>query len=96
MPVKVIGLINLTDPDAFETYRGEVGATVDKHQGRIVFRGAHVATFWNELACAPFSAYVEIEFPDEAHAAAWAHGEDYQRLLAIRRQAMQLTLFAVA
>jgi uncharacterized protein (DUF1330 family) len=93
--VKVIGLIKLLDQAAFELYRNEVGATVEKHQGRILFRGSHLATFWNELPCGSFDACVEIEFPDAEHVSNWANGEDYQRLIAIRSKAMQLTLFSV-
>ena len=95
MMVKIIGLIKLLDAAAFEIYRGEVGATVEKHQGKIVFRGSHLVSFWNELYCGDFDACVEIEFPDEAHARQWASGEDYQRLLAVRSRAMKLTLFGV-
>lgn len=95
MAVKIIGLIKLLDPAAFEIYRAEVGATVEKHQGKILFRGSRLVTFWNELACADFDAVVEIEFPDAGLVEQWANGEDYQRLLAIRSQAMQLTLFSV-
>ena len=96
MTVKVIGLIKLLNADAFEQYRSQVGATIERHQGRVLFRGAHRATFWNDLACGEFDACVDIEFPDEACMRAWAEGEDYARLLPIREQAMKLTLFAVA
>jgi len=95
MPVKIIGLIKFKDPAAFEIYRAEVGATVEKHQGKIQFRGSHLATYWNELPCADFDAFVDIEFPDAEHVEQWANGTDYQRLVAIRSKAMQLTLFSV-
>ena len=96
MPARVVGLIRLLDPVAFEEYRVQVGATVEHYQGRILFRGAHRATFWNDLSCAAFDAFVEIEFPDELRLRAWAGSPEYARLLPVRERAMQLTLFAVS
>jgi len=95
MTVKVIGLINLTDQAAFEQYRAQVGSTVERYRGEIASRGSINAVFWNELACKPFSAYVELSFPSQEDANAWAQSPEYQALLNIRNQAMRLTLFAV-
>jgi len=90
---RVIGLIKLLDPAAFEIYRAQVGATVEAFGGKVLFRGVAGEMPWNDLGCAGFDAVVEIEFPDQDSAHAWAHSPAYQKLLDIRRQAMQLTLF---
>jgi uncharacterized protein (DUF1330 family) len=94
MTVKVIGLIELTDQNAFEQYRSRVGQTVELYNGSIQNRGSVTEIFWNELNCARFNAFVELTFPSPEDAKAWAHSPEYQTLVAIRNKAMKLTLFA--
>jgi len=93
--VKVIGLIELTDQSAFEQYRSQVSETVELHRGSIKNRGSITELFWNELGCAPFSAFVELEFPTAQDAHAWANSPEYQSLVPIRSKAMKLTLFSI-
>ena len=96
MTTKVIGLMELTDQKAFELYRSKVSQTVELYRGSIQNRGNVTEVFWNELNCTRFGAFVELTFPSQEDARAWAHSSEYQALLAIRNQAMKLTLFAVA
>ena len=96
MTVKVIGLIELTDSDAFEQYRSQVGQTVALYRGSIDARGIVNELFWNELDCTTFGAYVELSFSSQEDAHAWAHSPEYQALVAIRNQAMKLTLFSAS
>jgi uncharacterized protein (DUF1330 family) len=96
MTSKVIGLIQLNDPKAFEEYRSRVGDTVALYHGKITSRGSFNAFFWNELNCDSFSAFVELEFPDLEHSQSWANSPEYHSLLAIRSKAMKLTLFSVS
>lgn len=96
MTIKVIGLIQLNDPEAFETYRSQVGATVALYQGTIASRGSFNTFFWNELQCDAFSAFVELEFPSVSDSQAWASSPEYQNLLPVRSKAMKLTLFSVS
>ena len=93
--MKVIGLIRVVDPAAFEQYREQVGGTVSRYGGNIVFRGARSMMPWNDLRCADFEAYVELEFPNSTDAQRWASSPEYTALLPIRSQAMRLTLFGV-
>ena len=95
MTVKIIGLIRLKDPAAFEIYRSQVGATVEKYQGSVVGRGVADKTYWNELPCGEFTAFVELQFPSEADADCWAASPEYQALVPVRTQAMDLTLFRI-
>ena len=95
MAVKIIGLIRLKDPVAFEVYRSQVGATVEKYKGSVVARGTAGKTYWNELPCGEFTAFVELQFPSEADAARWAASPEYQALVPVRTQAMDLTLFHI-
>jgi len=93
--VKVIGLIELADQSAFEQYRSQVSQTVELYQGSIKNRGSVAELFWNELYCASFSAFVELEFPSAQDAHTWANSPEYQSLVPIRSKAMKLTLFSV-
>ena len=45
MTTRIIGLIHLTDTQAFEQYRSQVGATVAAFGGTVSFRGAHLKTY---------------------------------------------------
>ena len=96
MTTKVIGLIQLNDPEAFEEYRSQVGNTVALYQGKITSRGSLNTFFWNELNCDSFSAFVELEFPSLADSQAWASSPEYQNLLPVRTKAMKLTLFSIS
>mgnify|MGYP000170276930 CR=1 FL=1 len=96
MTIKVIGLIQLNDLEAFEEYRSQVGNTVALYQGKITSRGSFNEFFWNELKCEAFNAFVELEFPDQEHSQSWAHSPEYQSLLAVRNKAMKLTLFSIS
>lgn len=95
MPMKIIGLIKLVNPEAFELYRSQVGSTVTRYGGSVQFRGAKTLMPWNELGCEDFDAFVEIEFPSVDHAQRWAGSPEYAALLPVRTQAMRLTLFGV-
>ncbi len=94
--VKVIGLIELRDEGAFEEYRSQVGQTLTLKKGPTKNRGSVADVFWNELDCAPFSAFVELEFPSTKDAKTWANSPEYQALVPIRNKAMQLTLLSIA
>ncbi|WP_291994937.1 DUF1330 domain-containing protein [Candidatus Accumulibacter sp. ACC003] len=95
MATKLIGLIKLVDAAAFDEYRSKVGVTVEKYGGVITDRRTLVHSYWNELNCGAFDAFVELEFPTLADASRWAASADYRQLLEVRKQAMQLTLFAL-
>ncbi len=95
MTVKIIGMIWLKDLQAFEVYRSQVGATVERYEGSIVCRGTVDKTYWNELPCGEFSAFVELSFPSAEHADRWAASPEYQSIVAVRQEAMDLTLFRV-
>jgi uncharacterized protein (DUF1330 family) len=95
MTIKVIGLIQLNDLEAFEEYRSQVGDTVELYQGKIASRGSFNTFLWNELNCESFNAFVELEFPSLSDSQAWANSAEYQSLLPVRSKAMKLTLFSV-
>ena len=93
--IKVVGLMELTDQNAFDQYRSQVGKTVELYKGAIKNRGIVSELFWNELGCTSFSAFVELEFPSVHDAHLWANSPEYQSLVPIRSKAMKLTLFSI-
>lgn len=95
MSVKIIGMIRLKDAQAFEVYRSKVGATVELYGGTIAARRTVDKTYWNELPCGEFGAFVELNFPSAEHADRWANSVEYQAIVAVRQEAMDLTLFRV-
>ena len=95
MTVKIIGMIRLKDREAFEIYRSKVAATVSAYGGSIIARGAVDKTYWNELPCSEFGAFVELNFPSAKQADLWANSPEYQSIVSVRQRAMDLTLFRV-
>lgn len=95
MTYRLIGMIAVKDEQALSEYRSQVLATVEQYGGRLLCAGPMAGFFWNELGCADFQLTFQTEFPDEAAARRWAASPEYQRLLAVRAQAMNLTLFAM-
>ncbi len=95
MQVKIIGMIRLKDMHSFEIYRSKVGATVELYGGTVAARGAVDKFYWNELPCTEFSAFVELSFPSAENADRWAASPEYQAIVAVRHEAMDLTLFRV-
>lgn len=93
--IKVVGLMELTDQNAFGEYRSQVGQTVELYKGAIKNRGVVSEVFWNELGCTSFSAFVELEFPSTQDAHLWVNSPEYQSLVPIRSKAMKLTLFSI-
>lgn len=95
MSVKIIGMIRLKDMQSFEIYRSKVGATVELYGGTVTARGAVDKCYWNELPCAEFSAFVELNFSSAEQVDRWAASPEYQAIVAVRQEAMDLTLFRV-
>lgn len=95
MTVKIIGLIRLKDLTAFDLYRSKVGDTVERYKGSIVARGLADKTYWNELPCGEFNAFVQLSFPSAEDADCWARSPEYQELLPVRSLAMDLSLIRI-
>lgn len=92
MPAYVIADIEVKDAAAYEAYKKDVGATVDKFGGRFVVRGGAVVPY--EGGWTP-QRIVVIEFPDMATLEAWYHSADYKPLLDLRLGATSGRLIAV-
>ncbi len=95
MSVTVIGIFKKLSSDSFEEYRSQVGVSIELYGGQLIRRGVCQTPFWNQLNSEEFDTFVELSFPTMEDAKQWAKSPEYQALLPVRNQAMQLTLFAV-
>ncbi len=92
MAAYVIGEIEVTDPAAYEGYRKQVLATIEKHGGRFLVRGGGVEAL--EGGWAP-KRLVVLEFPSMAKAREWYRSPEYAPLIKLRQTASRGKLVAV-
>ena len=93
MVAYVIAIVEVTDPAAYERYRKDVPATIERYGGRFLVRGG--ATEVLEGGFAP-KRIVVLEFPSVERAKAWWSSPEYQPLLKLRQSASRGDLFVVA
>ena len=74
MPAYIIATIEVTDPEKFEVYRGQVPATIEKHGGRYLVRGGDVQVLEGDQ---PARRTVVLEFDSLEKARGWYFSDDY-------------------
>lgn len=92
MAAYVIGEIEVTDPGAYEEYRKQVLATVQKYGGRFLARGGRVQAL---EGAAPPKRVVVLEFPSYERALEWYRSADYAPLITLRQKASKGRLLLV-
>ena len=92
MPAYVYANVEVTDPAAYEAYRREVPALIEKYGGRYLVRGGAVVVLEGDGIP---QRQVILEFPDMAQLQAFYNSSEYQRLIAIRQGASTGTLVAI-
>lgn len=92
MPAFVIVEIEVRDPEAYETYRSLVPASVDAYGGKFIARGG--ATENLEGDWAP-ERIVVLEFPSLERAKQWWSSPEYRDAKAIRMRAAQTRMIAI-
>ncbi len=92
MPAFVIVEIEVRDPEAYETYRSLVPASVDAYGGRFIARGG--ATENLEGDWTP-ERIVVLEFPSLERAKQWWSSPEYRDAKAIRMRAAQTRMIAI-
>ena len=92
MAAYIYANVEVTDLDAYETYRAEVPALIAAHGGRYLVRGGAVTVL--EGPGVP-QRQVILEFPDMGQLQAFYRSPDYQRLIAVRQGASNATLWAI-
>jgi uncharacterized protein (DUF1330 family) len=92
MPAYVIGEIDVTDPAAYDEYRKQVLATVQKHGGRFVARGGRAEALEGAAAA---KRLVMLEFPSYERALEWYRSAEYAPLIKLRQRASKGRLLLV-
>jgi uncharacterized protein (DUF1330 family) len=81
MPVYVIAMMEIKDPDTYRNYTDRTPSTVKKHGGKFLTRGEKVTTLEGEEYK---DRLVVLEFPSKAHVTAWMSDPDYQEAMKFR------------
>jgi uncharacterized protein (DUF1330 family) len=92
MPAYVIAEVNVTDPKAYEEYRGMVTGTFEKFGGRFLARGGQIDS--KEGSWKP-ERLVIVEFPSMEKARKWYDSPEYAPALALRLRAANARLILV-
>ena len=92
MSAYLIAEIEVTDPETYEEYRGQVAPTVERHGGRFLVRGGAVHELEGEWTA---KRLVVIEFSDMASLQDWYHSEEYELLKRIRQRSSTATVLAI-
>ncbi len=92
MAAYVIVDVEVTDPEGYREYTGQVLATVEKYGGRFAVRGGRYETL--EGSWQP-KRIVVLEFPDYARAKAWYASPDYQAIVPLRERNARTSFLTV-
>ena len=91
MPAYIIGHIAIKNPEQWEAYRAQVGATIAAWGGELVFRGKKIEVFNGEH---PQTDTVVARFPDKAAVLGWHASPEYQALIPLRDAGADVTLIS--
>jgi len=91
MAAYYVGTIRITDPPLWESYVGQVGATISQYGGQVIFRGtrrvdAKPADFGDD------QRIVTLHFDSLEAAKRWHESPEYQRLVPLRDAGAQVEL----
>lgn len=92
MPAYVIVDIEVTDAGAFEDYRKQVPATVQKYGGRFLVRGGAMEVIEGEWRP---KRVVVLEFPSLEQARRWYDSEEYRAPKALRLRTSRANIVLV-
>ena len=92
MAAYMIGEIEVTDPAAYEDYRKQVLAVVQKYGGKFIARGGKAETL---EGTPPAKRVVVLEFPSFEQAQRWYRSHEYAPLIALRQRASRGRLVLV-
>lgn len=84
-------LVELNDPEGLARYGREVGATITRHGGEFVARGAPVTLEGIE---SPQTAVI-IRFDSLEQLRGWYDSDDYAPLLRLRQESATFNLYVV-
>ena len=93
MPAYVIVGLDVTEPEAYETYRREVPATLEPYGGQFVVRGGAFAVLEGNWTA---SRTVVLAFPSVEQVTEWYNSAAYQAILPIRQRHARTQFMIVA
>lgn len=93
MSAYIIANVEVTDAAAYDRYRKDVPATIEKYGGRFLVRGGAVEALEGDFVP---KRIVVLEFPSLERAKAWWDSAEYQPLRTLRQGASRGDLFVVA
>ena len=88
----VIGEVSVRDQGAYEDYRKQVLATIEKYGGRFLVRSGRSEGLEGK---APAGRIVVLEFPSYDHASMWYRSAEYAPLITLRQSASEGRLILV-
>jgi uncharacterized protein (DUF1330 family) len=88
----VIAEIEVTDQPAYDDYRKQVLATIEKYGGRFLVRGGKTETL--EGGWSP-KRLIMLEFPSMEQAMKWYRSPEYAPLIKLRQRGSRGKLVAV-
>jgi uncharacterized protein (DUF1330 family) len=91
MPAYIIGRIEVTDPETYQTYASQTVALAEAAGGRFLVKGGPITRLEGEGP----ARHVVIEFPDRAAAEAWYRSDAYQAIVPIALRASRRDLVIV-
>ncbi len=79
----------MKNAEAWEEYRGRVGATIAQYGGELLFRGRQQRLFSGEMS---HESVVALRFENLDAANRWHDSTEYQALIPVRERAADVTL----
>ena len=79
----------MKNAEAWEEYRGRVGATIAQYGGELLFRGRQQRLFSGEMS---HQSVVALRFENLDAANRWHDSTEYQALIPVRERAADVTL----
>jgi uncharacterized protein (DUF1330 family) len=92
MTAYLIGMMNITDPDAYEKYKKHTLTAIAKYNCRFLSGGGTKVTLEGEDET---RRVVIVEFPSLEQAKAFYHSRDYQEAITYRKNAATMQLVVV-
>ena len=92
MPAYIIAQITVRDPEAYDRYRAQTPAAVERYGGRFVVRGGDPEVL--EGGSGP-GRVVVLEFPDRVQAKRFYDSPEYRAILPLRLAASEGSLLLV-
>jgi uncharacterized protein (DUF1330 family) len=92
MAAYILADVEVTDPAAFDEYRKQVPATIEKYGGKFCVRGGKIETLEGAW---PTKRLVVIEFPSVEQAKRWYDSPEYREPKALRFKTAKSNLILV-